>query len=526
MTIGTGELLDLSRIPRGVEVLAHHHRHVPADPLHLLDIPEGEGIVVPVGEDHPVRLHAHQEVVRPVPGGVVAGPAGPGPVQPQGHEGQQKNGGHQDLPPGPGKGVREPLPECGEAQSRQHAPEPEAGDEEVVPLTDLVELPGLDVGSQGVAILEVQVDHQPQGDRESQGNKEVESLPVPLPRHPEPPKPQKEKEKCEGGASAPRQLRGVHPPTPLPVEVLVIVQKLVPDGSLPLREGRLLVLEAGQDKGKVLASGPPVAVDGHRRRGEGLAGRIPLVDDRPLSRTDGQEEVEGKTHDHQEDSPNPQVPPQEDRRTHQEHEEGKSRGRENRHEVVRRPQGHEVHRRQEIPASGLLVLEVPPSEGQPHHGHHDGDAEGVDFLVHRGLVPDGEGRGGKEDRRSGPQEGDPLGGLPPRAILVRRVPVLRRLLPMKRRLPGSPDRPPLERDSLPADKPPQNPMGHEEVESCGRCAGGRSEKIDSHGHRKAQGRQEQAPGLAQHYEEGVTRRMRNSKDVGRGDVLAGIPHGG
>ena len=87
---GACESAELLHVPRGVQVGRYRDRHVAPYAFYLLQVPQGEGVVVAVGEEKSVRLDAHEEVVRPVPSGVVAGPAGPAEVEDQRDQSQSQ----------------------------------------------------------------------------------------------------------------------------------------------------------------------------------------------------------------------------------------------------------------------------------------------------------------------------------------------------------------------------------------------------------------------------------------------------
>ena len=125
------------------------------------------------------------------------------------------------------------------------------------------------------------------------------------------------------------------------------------------------------------------------------------------------------------------------------------------------PEGDEIERRQQIPDAPLFSPRVHPAQSQPDHGGNDGDADGVDLLVHRGLVPYGEGRRREENRDARPHQRDPRP-----AGECSSSPIF-----LTRSLAGKPE------------EAPENPMGHEEVETGGHGAGGSRQEVqaDSHG---------------------------------------------
>jgi len=159
---GRGQPLELLGIPERVQVLAHDHGHVPAHPLHLLQVPEREGVVVAIGEEDRVRLDAHQQIVRPIACGPVPRPARPAPVE---LERDDRQGEHRRGREPGARGtdrLRHSRPYPGQPEPPQHSPEREAPDEEVVALAHLVARGVGHLRGEQVAILEVQVEDEPE----------------------------------------------------------------------------------------------------------------------------------------------------------------------------------------------------------------------------------------------------------------------------------------------------------------------------------------------------------------------------
>ena len=153
--------LELLGIPLRVQVLVDDHGDVLPDPLHFLQIPERESVVVSAGKEDAVGLDALEEVVGPVARRVVASARRPRPVEGHGEkrEGEDRGCGRE---PAHARGrPGEAAPGGGEPHSGQEAPQVERGDEEVVPLAYLPHGPVRELGPERIAVPEVQVEDEP-----------------------------------------------------------------------------------------------------------------------------------------------------------------------------------------------------------------------------------------------------------------------------------------------------------------------------------------------------------------------------
>ena len=145
----------------------------------------------------------------------------------------------------------------------------------------------------------------------------------------------------------------------------------------------------------------------------------------------------------------------------------------------------QVEGRQEIPASPLLFPLVQPTEGQPDNSRDDGHTDGVDLLVHRGLIPDREGRGRDQDRPDRSDHGYPAyteGGVTSDFLRA---------------------------NGWEGQKSRKDPMDDQEIETCRRGAGGGRKQVHAHGHRESRGSQEGAPHLPEGHEKRIPRRSRS-----------------
>ena len=361
---GGGEPPELKGIPVDIQVGGDDDGYVLPNSLHLLEVPEGEGIIVPVGEDHPVGLCAHEEVVRPVPCGVVACPAGPGPVQHQGNGRDEQYGSglpitfHQlpgQLPP----------QDC-DSHSGPQAPHRKADDEEVVPLPDLVSGEISQGIQNGIPVLEVQVENQPDGER----YEEAEKIP---PTHPVFSEvlqgsidSQPREEEGEGQSSdGENDLGSLEHPGPLPVEILEVIGELEMQRRQPGPDGRLDVLLPAQGIREIFA--PSLAPGENAGQGsrECVAGGRSLVDDGTQPCPERQVEVNGEAQESGDHRRQVEFPVEEGPGVNQEYEEAKGRGREKGHEVVPHRQGQNEHHENEevVVLSPSQILS--PVEGEP-----------------------------------------------------------------------------------------------------------------------------------------------------------------
>ena len=70
-----GFLMDqLFDIPRRIQKTQINHPDIFPDVFHLLQIPQWEGVIITIGKDDTVGLTTLKDVVRIIPGHIVAGP--------------------------------------------------------------------------------------------------------------------------------------------------------------------------------------------------------------------------------------------------------------------------------------------------------------------------------------------------------------------------------------------------------------------------------------------------------------------
>ena len=158
------------------------HRHILPDFLDLLGVPQGEGIVVAVGEDYAVRFDRLQQVAGEVQrqtGLRTVSTAGRREIQHKGKQGDSEDRGRDlqrtgnrraALPIGSLEFLpREPI-QAGDANAGEQPPHLKRDQEEIIPLPDLVHAEvGVLIESQGKARLEIHVTHERRaGDQENQ----------------------------------------------------------------------------------------------------------------------------------------------------------------------------------------------------------------------------------------------------------------------------------------------------------------------------------------------------------------------
>ena len=173
------QLLD---VPPRIAQRQIDYRHVLPDFLDLLGVPQGEGIVVAVGEDYAVRFDRLQQVAGEVQrqtGLGSVGPAGRGEIQHKGKQGDgedrgrylQRTGNRRSaLPIGSLEFLlREPV-QAGDSDAGEQPPHLKRDQEEIISLPDLVHAEvGVLIESQGKARLEIHVTHERRaGDQENQ----------------------------------------------------------------------------------------------------------------------------------------------------------------------------------------------------------------------------------------------------------------------------------------------------------------------------------------------------------------------
>ena len=166
----------LTHVPIGVRQGQANHGDILPDTTHLLSPPERERIVVPVGEEDPVRGHRVQEIVSEIGCQPSIGPVPPGgrtPVEDQRQIDTSERTNEQRR--SRGAACRSPSGEQtpgkhNQPHSSPDAPDNEAHDKEVVSLTNLVSVPGgVAIEPAGEPRLEVHVDDQAEsGDQEKE----------------------------------------------------------------------------------------------------------------------------------------------------------------------------------------------------------------------------------------------------------------------------------------------------------------------------------------------------------------------
>ena len=235
---------ELPHVPVGVRQGETDDRHVLSDPGDLLRPPEGEGVVVAVGEQDPVRGRALQQIVGEVGGEVCVGAMAAGcrreverqRDQDDGERGWCQSSSRPDC-------RRDPPPEVGRPDSDPEAPDDEAHDEEVVPLSHLVIL-GIRIlhGSETEPRLEVHVTDEAQAGHEEQYQAEPPVRPVAPSLGQEALQPEGEEPHRDDSAD-----RRDDRPSPLPIEVLEVVEELKSDQPersagivRPVRHGRVI----------------------------------------------------------------------------------------------------------------------------------------------------------------------------------------------------------------------------------------------------------------------------------------------
>ena len=167
-------------------------------------------------------------------------------------------------------------------------------------------------------------------------------------------------------------------------------------------------------------------------------------------------------------------------------EQAKSRGGEERHQMVsHRQRQDERHEDQKVVITALAEV-LTPVKGQPGEECDGHERDRVDLLVHVGLVPDGEG--GRTHDHGGDRADEA--------------------------------EPPIVREKR------KNVMDRQEPESVGHTAHEGREKVDPCRNREPQGRKEKLPGSRHQHEKRISGWMGDSEDVRRRDVFAGIPECG
>ena len=401
-----------------------------------------------------------------------------------------------------------------QAQRHEDAVRRKRPHEEVVALAHLAREVGL-IEILGVAVLEVHVVDEADGEHAEQRRGGEPRAAVVLPQRPEPAEPEhREQRRGEPGEVAPASGE-------LPGEVVPERRQLpAEEGRLPVEQVRLPVLHPVEHILKRLAE---------------EADRLALVDRRVLPGAHGQPDVvEGNSHDHGEDAEiyqriarrPPERVAEDPGGEEQEHRSGRAiaagrhvqplaahrqeqeveghdrpgpdrdppvgpedvdrqRGqREKPHQVVGGGEGQHVGDEHEPAVAVRAGLIVAPADHQVHH-HGDGEErDGVHLLVHDRLVPD-----------------RPQGGARQRTAER-----------------GAVARPAMRHD------PPEPLLGHQEPERGSAGAGRGGEQVDPRG--ILRGQRQQAEGVRQDHEERVARRVRNPEHPGRGDVFGGVPEGG
>ena len=202
---------------------------------------------------------------------------------------------------------------------------------------------------------------------------------------------------------------------PLPVEVLPVVDELPLDElevarDLPRVVDRvqverrfsvLLTSKRGRKRWAVIRA--TLGNDVHGRRGDRLAHRGGLGDDRIVPRPDRQEQLGRKPEDRGQPRERVEPPARQDLRMHPDYKQGESRRDEQRHQMVAERQREQKDDQNQ----NVIVLTpaevVAPAKDKPGDERDRHQAQCVDLFVHHRLVPDGERRGGDQRRGQGAQ---------------------------------------------------------------------------------------------------------------------------
>ena len=179
----------LTEVPVGVHQREVGERHVAPDALHLLRVPEGEGVVVARRDEDAVGFDRLEHVDGEVARQRLVRAAGRDPVADQRDERQRKHraGGEPSAPrrsPLSRKPSAMPCISAPRPSGDEHAEDGERADEEVVALAHLARQVGL-VGVLGEAVLEVQVEDERQRQRAQEREGGDTRPPVALPERPE-----------------------------------------------------------------------------------------------------------------------------------------------------------------------------------------------------------------------------------------------------------------------------------------------------------------------------------------------------
>ncbi len=468
--------LQLAQIPVEVRERKHQHADVPADALHLLRVPQGEGVVVAGRHDERVRVHRLQHVAGVVARHGLTGTGSGEPVAGERHEREEEDRRGQRPAPrrhahAPCQALLDPLHQRREAHSHPHPPCREGRDEEVVPLAHLVLEPGPAIGL-GVSPLEVEVEHEHQREREHERRHRERGPALGLPVTARAEQPESGERRGEGALH-----RGGPVPAELPGEVLQVIEEL-----LPVEDQRVAgVVGAGQIH-RIVERRRLAELLAREQRPERLPGcRLALVQVGVEVGADRHEEVDARPdrrHERRRDEEagreeRPRIGPQ-DVCQHGGRDEDP-------HQVVRRREREQVHDEDEMvvaPGAGRLIA---PPQHEPQHERDGQHADGVHLLVRHRLVPDGERRGADDRARRR--------GEPPR--------------PVGRHDGAQP--------ALPDEEPEP---GRDRARRGG-------EQIDAS--RVVGAQREQSPGMGDDHEQRVSRRMRNPERVRGGDVFGGVP---
>ena len=380
------QLPQLLHVPRRVQVTHHDDGDVLAHTLHLLRIPQREGVVVTVGEEHGVRLDALQQIVRPVAGRPVVAPVGPREVEQERQQREDQNGGSGQRRTRRRRqalrvvhALADPLPQRGQPDAGPNAPQREADDEEVVALTHLAHLHGHAFQRDAVAVAEVEVEGEAEGQRREQEEEIPEALLVAL-EVLNGAEDAEEDEQQRDQRARPSEPRAVarDRARPLPVEVLEVVADLCGEqlgtarqvlslhrGNRIREHGRLVVLLARERLAQVLATAAAERQDALQRRADTRAGGVRFIDDRLQAGADGQVHVRRQADHDRDDGEGVKLPVLQHARVVEQDENQQRRCRQERHQVVAHREGEdEDHQDEQVVILALAEI-VAPVEGQP-----------------------------------------------------------------------------------------------------------------------------------------------------------------
>ena len=439
--------LQLPEIPVRVRERQVHDRHVLADVLDFLRVPQGERVVVSRGHEHAVRLHRLQQIGREVARERFPLPRRREMVPHERDEREQQHRrGHHPASLRVGLAILQrlvhPFHQRGEPHPHPDSPQRERRDEEVIPLAHLA-LQLRVIGRPRVAVLEVQVEDQDQGEGGHERGHRDRRAQVRLEVAVRAEAPDDEEQHGEPGADLRAPVAA-----PLPREVLDPHPDLRREGRLALPHRRLPVLLAREH----VPQRRPV-------------GRLTFVDRREVGRADRQEQID-RYADHRDDQhrdrevPVPRLddrvaqrakkqhggelerrgalePARHDQRVHaaehqplrpldparphvarplrlklrkqQHHHHGPDQ---HAHHVIRGRERQQVHDHQQMVIVPLAQRLVVPAHDEPEHERHGEERERVDLLVHHRLVPHRERRGRDERPRHRGQPARPAGRHP------------------------------------------------------------------------------------------------------------------